>query len=206
MKEIPKMTKPIKLAVSFSERELEQLSSSPSTEQAKKMLWLYIKMPEFIHQLVPFHPLDLNTQGDKTLYMQFSRPEEQKALALFSGKRSYFIKHLLLSETKVFEALTTCLLGGEYRNVQPQRLLNDEQNAILTKLDRIETLVLSEKQERLSMLKKERKPEALVSEKQNHKAPHNEESPFSKEVEDEHMERMKKNRIHLPPIGAGSVR
>lgn len=100
------MNKPLKLALRFSNEELSKLENEPSTEQVKKLVWFYAKAPEYVLKAAPFRKeKQMRVETGKTYYVQLSNIEEKKILEPFSGNRSYFVKHLLLNEKKIFESL-----------------------------------------------------------------------------------------------------
>lgn len=100
------MNRPLKLALRFSYEELSKLETEPSTDQVKKLVWFYGKAPEYVMKAAPFKKEKMmRVDKGKTYYVQLSNLEEKKILEPFSGNRSYFVKHLLLNEKKIFESL-----------------------------------------------------------------------------------------------------
>lgn len=179
----------IKLSVRFTDEEIASLQSLPSTESAKKLLWLYIKMPEFVQKIAPFEPsTQSKNQEGQTYYLQFSSAEECQALEKFSGKRAVFIKHLFLNEKKIFDDLVQRVNQNEV----PIRI-NDQ---VEKKLDQLKETILSGNKDINSLLKK-----MLV--KQEVSLPVTEMIQSNKPLEkakESQIGSLKEKRQNMPPI------
>ena len=152
-----KKSRVIQLAIKFSPQEIEEVGEL-TTDRIKKLVWLYSQYPVFINfcmkDTVPVEQLE----EVKTFYIQFRHEREIEALAPFSKKRSRFVRHLMLNEALILQAIGE-RLGTEDTPKIEVPVLTKQIQEVAYKLNHIEELMLQNHQVHPLIKEEETRPE-----------------------------------------------